>query len=83
MLLGEQAILTALAIPLGWALGRAFSGYLVHSFENENYQVPIVTRAVTYAFASAVVILASALAGALMYRRTARLDLVAVLKTRE
>lgn len=83
MLLGEQAILTVLAIPLGWALGRVFAGYLGHAFESEYYQVPIVTRAATYIFASAVVLAASAFAGALMYRRTTRLDLVAVLKTRE
>lgn len=83
MLLGEQAILTVAAVPLGWALGRVFAGYLAHAFESEYYQVPIVTRSMTYAFASVVVVLASALAGVLMYRRAARLDLVAVLKTRE
>jgi putative ABC transport system permease protein len=83
MLLGEQAILTIVAIPLGWALGRVFAGYLAHAFESEYYQVPIVTLAATYIFASAVVLAASAFAGVLMYRRTTRLDLVAVLKTRE
>ena len=83
MLLGEQAILTVIAIPLGWMLGRFFAGYLAHAFESEYYQVPIVTRAATYIFASAVVLAASAFAGVLMYRRTTRLDLVAVLKTRE
>jgi putative ABC transport system permease protein len=83
MLLGEQAILTVLAIPLGWGLGRVFLTYLMHAFESENYKIPIVTRVGTYAFATAVVLIASTLAGALMYRRAARLDLVAVLKTRE
>jgi putative ABC transport system permease protein len=83
MLLGEQAILAVAAVPLGWLLGWLFAGYLVHAFENEQFQVPLVTRAATYAFASAVVLVASAGAGALMYRRAARLDLVAVLKTRE
>jgi putative ABC transport system permease protein len=83
MLLGEQAILTLLAIPLGWGLGRIFAGYLATAFESEHYQVPIVTLSSTYLFASAVVLTASALAGVLMYRRTTRLDLVAVLKTRE
>ena len=83
MLLGEEAILTIAAIPLGWVLGRAFAAYLTYGFTSENYQVPIVTRAGTYAFATAVVLTASALAGALMYRRSTRLDLVAVLKTRE
>ena len=83
MLLGEEAILTIAAIPLGWVLGRAFAAYLTYGFTSENYQVPIVTRTGTYAFATAVVLSASALAAALMYRRSTRLDLVAVLKTRE
>jgi putative ABC transport system permease protein len=83
LLLGEQGLLAALALPLGWVLGWLFAGYLVHGFESEHYQVPLVVRSGTYAFASAVVVLAAAAAGALMYRRAARLDLVAVLKTRE
>ena len=83
LLLGEQAVLTLLAVPLGWLLGWLFGGYLVHAFESEHYRVPLVTNAATYVFASGVVLLASAGAGALMYRRAARLDLVAVLKTRE
>ena len=83
LLLGEQALLAIVAVPLGWAAGWLFARYLVHAFESEEYQVPLVTRAATYGFATAVVLAASAIAGALMYRRAARLDLVAVLKTRE
>jgi putative ABC transport system permease protein len=83
MLLGEQGLLTAAAVPVGWALGWLFAAYLVRAFETEQYRVPLVTRSITYAFASVVVITASTVAGALMYRRVARLDLIAVLKTRE
>ena len=83
LLLGEQGILTVLAIPLGWLLGWLLSGYLARAFESEQYQVPLVVRAQTYVSGTVVVLAASILAGALMYRRAARLDLVAVLKTRE
>lgn len=83
LLLGEQAILTLIAVPLGWLLGWLLSGYLARAFESEQYQVPLVVRAQTYVSGTVVVLLASILAAALMYRRTARLDLVAVLKTRE
>jgi putative ABC transport system permease protein len=83
LLLGEQGIVALLALPIGWLLGWLFGGYLVRAFESEHYQVPFVSRAGTYVFASLVVVAASAVAGALMYRRAARLDLVAVLKTRE
>ncbi|HEX7979141.1 MAG TPA: ABC transporter permease [Gemmatimonadaceae bacterium] len=83
LLLGEQGVIAALALPLGWLLGWLFAVYLITSFESENYQVPLVTRAGTYVFASVVVVIAASLAGALMYRRAAHLDLVAVLKARE
>ena len=83
LLLGEQAILAVLAVPLGWLLGWLLSGYLTRAFESEQYQVPMVVNTGTYAWGTIVVLLASAIAGALMYRRAARLDLVAVLKTRE
>ena len=83
LLLGEQGIVALLALPIGWLLGWLFGGYLVRAFESEHYQVPFVSRSGTYVFASFVVVAASAAAGALMYRRAARLDLVAVLKTRE
>lgn len=83
LLLGEQAILTLLAVPLGWMLGWLLSGYLARAFESEQYQVPLVVRPTTYAWGTLVVLLASVLAGALMYRRAAHLDLIAVLKTRE
>jgi putative ABC transport system permease protein len=83
LLLGEQALLALLALPLGWLLGWLFGGFLVGAFDNEYYQVPLVTRSGTYLFASVVVVAASAAASALMYRRASRLDLVAVLKTRE
>jgi len=83
LLLGEQAILALLAVPLGWLLGWMLSSYLTRAFESEQYQVPLVVHPETYAWGTVVVLLASAFAGALMYRRAARLDLVAVLKTRE
>jgi putative ABC transport system permease protein len=83
LLLGEQGIVALLALPIGWLLGWLFGGYLVRAFESEHYQVPFVSRSGTYVFASVVVVAASAAASALMYRRAARLDLVAVLKTRE
>ena len=83
LLLGEQAVLAVLAVPLGWLLGWMLSAYLTRAFESEQFQVPLVVRTETYGWGTIVVLLASTLAGALMYRRAARLDLVAVLKTRE
>jgi putative ABC transport system permease protein len=83
LLLGEQAILTLLAIPLGWLLGYGLSLALVSSLQNDTYRIPFVISAQTYTL-SALITLAAAIASALIVRRRVdRLDLIAVLKTRE
>jgi len=83
LLLGEQAILTALAIPLGFAIGYRLCAALASAYQWEFFRLPLVVSTRTYGFAVAVV-LASALGSALAVRRRIdRLDLVAVLKTRE
>jgi putative ABC transport system permease protein len=83
MLLGEQAILTALALPVGFAAAYALCWLIAVRFESELYQIPVVVAPKTYLLGAIVVILAAALSGLLVRSRVARLDLVAVLKTRE
>lgn len=83
MLLGEQAVLTALSLPLGLALGYALCRLIVIRFESELFRIPLVVSGATVAFAIVTVAVAAALAGALVRRRLDRFDLVSVLKSRE
>ncbi len=83
MLLGEHAWLTACAIPAGLAIGFGFSWLVAERFGTELFRVPLVVSARTYLFAVAVVVAAAALSALAVRRRLDRLDLVAVLKTRE
>jgi putative ABC transport system permease protein len=83
ILLGELAVVTALAIPIGLVLGYLFAGALVAAFNTELYRFPLVIYARTYAYAATVVIVAASLSGLAVRRRLDHLDLVAVLKTRE
>jgi putative ABC transport system permease protein len=83
MLLGEQAIVTAAGIPIGWLLGTALSAVLSRAIANDLYRFPLVITPASYTYAAAVVIAAGTAAGLLVRRRLNRLDLVAVLKTRE
>ncbi len=83
ILLGEQGLLTLLAIPLGFALGAAVSWLLVTRLSTELYRIPLVLSAETFVFAAVVVALAALASGFLVARRLNRLDLIAVLKTRE
>ncbi|HSP16570.1 MAG TPA: ABC transporter permease [Thermoanaerobaculia bacterium] len=83
LLLGEQGVLTFAGIPIGFVLGRLIAGWLVHLFDTEEYRLVETVSAQTYAFAFMVVVAASAISAAAVWRRIARLDLVEVLKTRE
>ncbi len=83
LLLGELAALTVAALPLGMALGRGLAALLVHAYDTELYRFPLIVLPRTYAVAVATVLAAAAVSGAVVRRRLARLDLVAVLKTRE
>lgn len=82
LLLGEQALLTALALPLGCLLGYALATLLMPVFDRELFRLPLVLRAPTFAWAIAIVIAAAGLSAGLVGRNIARLDLVAVLKSR-
>jgi putative ABC transport system permease protein len=83
MLLGEQALLAALAIPLGCALGWGLSWLITWAIDTELMRLPLVISGRTYARASIIVVIAAFLSGLLVVRRLRRLDLIEVLKTRE
>ncbi|MBI2835189.1 MAG: FtsX-like permease family protein [Acidobacteria bacterium] len=83
ILLGELAVVTAVAIPIGLVLGYLFAAWLVAVFDTELYRFPLAISARTYAYAAAAVVVAATLSGLAVRRTLDRLDLVAVLKTRE
>lgn len=83
LLLGELATLTLLALLPGFALGYGMSALLVWGMQSELYRVPLVVLPSGLALAGAVLLGAAALSAWLVLARLRRLDLVAVLKTRE
>jgi putative ABC transport system permease protein len=83
MLLGEQAFLTAIAIPVGAGIGYGLCALIVWRFRSELFRVPLVVSTTTFAFAVAVVTISAAASALAVRRRIDRLDLVEVLKTRE
>lgn len=83
LLLGELALLTVLAVPLGFLLGNALIALLVLGFDSDLFRIPHHVSAATYASAG-ITTLATALAcGGLVWRRILRLDLIGVLKARD
>jgi putative ABC transport system permease protein len=83
ILLGELAALVALAIPVGLLLGYGMSAAILELFQTELYRIPFVIAPRTFARAGFVTLVAAASSAAAVRRRLDRLDLVAVLKTRE
>ncbi len=83
LLLAEQAIVTLAAIPVGCSLGALACRLLVPLFDRELFRLPFELSGSTFGFASLVALGAAALSAALVAGRITRLDLIAVLKTRE
>ncbi|WP_448192766.1 ABC transporter permease [Azospirillum sp. sgz301742] len=83
ILLGELAVLTVLALPLGCALGYGLAAVIAAGLDSDLFRVPLVIEDRTYGIAVLVVLLSAAVSGAAVGWRVARLNLIAVLKTRE
>lgn len=83
ILVGETMLLTLLAQPLGWLLGYGVVWIVVNSFTSDLYAIPLVLNPDTYSYSSLIVLAASLGAAMIVRRRLDRLDLVAVMKTRE
>jgi len=83
ILLGELALLTLIALPLGLLFGYGLSGLAIWALETETQRFPLVINSSTYAFAATVTMVAALISGLIVRRRVNQLDLVAVLKSRE
>jgi putative ABC transport system permease protein len=83
ILLGEQAVLTLAAIPLGFAIGFGFCALMSVAYNSELYRFPLIVTRATFAFAFVVVTIAAFFSGLIVRRQLTHLDLIAVLKTRE
>jgi putative ABC transport system permease protein len=83
ILLGELFILTLVAIPLGLVMGYGMAAGMVQSFESDLYALPLIVTETTYWRAAGVVAGATVISALIVRRRIDRMDLVAVMKTRE
>ena len=83
ILLGEQAVLLAIALPIGFGLGFGLAALISQTFDWELFRFPLVITPTSFAFAFMVMMGAAVLSGSLIRRQLNRLDLIAVLKTRE
>lgn len=83
ILLGEFAAITLAALPPGLLIGYGLASFMSVMFETELFRFPVVIDRSTYGFSALVVAGAAMATGLVVRSRIDRLDLVAVLKTRE
>ncbi|MFZ0790831.1 MAG: ABC transporter permease, partial [Chromatiaceae bacterium] len=83
ILLGELALLTLAAIPLGLLIGYGLCAFLAFRFDTDLYRIPLVLHRDVYALAALVVILSAGVSGLMIWSNLGRLDMVAVLKSKE
>ena len=83
ILLGEIAFLTLLALPIGAALGTVMALGLSRAMSSDLFRLPFIVHGGTYGYAALIVIVVTAVSGLMVRRQLDRMDLVAVLKTRD
>ncbi len=83
ILLGEQALLTLCAIPVGLLIGYGMCAALAPVFDRELFRLPLVFSKMTFVYPVIATLISAILSALLVARRIRHLDLIAVLKTRE
>jgi putative ABC transport system permease protein len=83
ILLGEQALFSVAAVPLGFLIGIGLSALLSVALSSELYRLPLAFSPSNFLFAFAVLVTVAVASGLAVRRRLVTLDLIAVLKTRE
>ena len=83
MLLGEQAIIALMSLPVGFGVAWTLSWLVSVRFDSELFRIPVIIEKTSYLFGVAVIVAAALLSAVAIRARIGRLDLVEVLKTRE
>jgi putative ABC transport system permease protein len=83
VLIGELALLTVLAIPLGLWIGGLLANSIVQSASTETVRLPLVLTHEAYATAVLIVLVSAGVSFYVVSRRLRNLDLLGVLKARE
>ncbi|MBX3402250.1 MAG: ABC transporter permease [Phycisphaeraceae bacterium] len=80
--LGELAVITLVALPVGVAAGYLLCGAATWAMQTETHRIPYVVAGRTLAFAGTVVLLAATTTALFVRQDLDRLNLVEVLKAR-
>ena len=83
VLLGELAVITLVALPIGTLLGHGLSQLIMAAYSTDIYTITLGFEPSAYGNAALVVLSAALISGLLVKRDLDRADLISALKTRE
>ncbi|GFE65514.1 ABC transporter permease [Litoreibacter roseus] len=83
ILVGEMMLIAVIAQPVGWLIGAWIAQAMTNAFTSDLYAIPLVLKPATFTVGSLVVLCAAFASAMVVRRRLDRLDLIAVMKTRE
>ncbi len=83
VLLGELAVLTLVAMPVGFLLGTGLCWLMIQSMQTDLFRIPLILTPDTFAMAAIVVLVATLLSSLIIARSLAKLDMVSALKAAE
>jgi putative ABC transport system permease protein len=83
ILMGELALLTLVALPVGGLFGYSLSAAIVGMIDSEVYRFPLYVSRQAVALSFLGIVAATVFSGLVVRRKLDHLDLVAVLKIRE
>lgn len=83
ILLGELALITFIAIPVGFVLGYWLCAYLAYALASDLFRVPLTISSKTFSMGALVVLVSASVSGLIVRHKLDHLNLVEVLKTRE
>ena len=83
VLLGELALVTLLALPLGSVIGYYLAIAISEGYSTDIYQIPATFSPESYGVASLAVIIAAVISGWLIKRDIDQVDMVAALKSKQ
>jgi putative ABC transport system permease protein len=83
VLIGELGVQVLIGVPFGLWLGSQMVAGMMAASDPEAFRMPATVSYHTYAVAALVTVLAAAASALLVRRKLDKLDLIAVLKTRE
>lgn len=83
VLLGEFAVLTLVALPVGSLIGWGLAAFITNALSSELFQIPLVIQPMTIGIAALTVVGAAIISAVLVGRQVAGQDVVSVLKSRD